>query len=88
MSNFTYVVAALAVLYCLLLVGSVFYARSLAPLIRRRDLLSLGAGLAAFVVHALIFFSGAILFLALATYAAIFGLFWIVGAQTRTKSSA
>ena len=83
MSDFTYVVAALGVLYCLLLVGSFFYARSLAPLVGRRDLVPLAAGLAAFVVHALIFFSGAILFLALATYAAIFGLFWIMSARTR-----
>jgi hypothetical protein len=77
MNTYPYLVIGLAVFDVLLLICFYRYLRSHTPL-DRRVLFPVAAGLIGFVFHALLFFSGAFLYMQLATIASIFGLclFW------------
>jgi hypothetical protein len=73
MSATTWILITLVVVDSLILGGCWLLLRTLAPL-PPRALTGVAAGLAPFVVHAVLFFRGAILTIHLVTLAAIFGL--------------
>jgi hypothetical protein len=77
MNTYTYLVAGLASFDSLLLILLYKYLGSHSH-VDRRVLFPVAAGLIGFVTHAFLFFSGAFLFVQLATIASIFGmyLFW------------
>jgi hypothetical protein len=74
MSNYTYIVAGLASFDLILLILLYRYLRSHAH-VDRRVLFAVGSGLIGFLVHAFLFFNGALLFVQLATIGGIFGLY-------------
>lgn len=76
MSNYTYIVAGLAAFDLVLLLILYRYLRSQAH-VDRRVVFAVAAGLIGFLVHAFLFFSGALLFVQLATIGSIFGLYLI-----------
>ena len=69
------IIAGLAGFDLFILTVLYFYLRSSS--MERRVLIPIGAGLAAFVFHAFVFFSGAILYLHLATLASVFVLCFV-----------
>jgi len=75
MNTHSWLVVGLAAFDSLILTLLYLYLRSHVPL-DRRVLFPVAAGLLGFVFHAFLFFSGAFLFLQLATIAGIFGLYF------------
>jgi hypothetical protein len=76
MSNYTYIVAGLAAFDLVLLIILYRYLRSHGH-VDRRVVVAVAFSLIGFLVHALLFFSGALLLVQLATIGSIFGLYWI-----------
>jgi hypothetical protein len=76
MSNYAYIVAGLASFDLVLLILLYKYLRSHGH-VDRRVAFAVAPGLIGFLIHALLFFSGALLFVQLATLGSIFGLYLI-----------
>ena len=80
MNMYTCIVIGLVAFDLILLTRFYFYLRSHAP-VERRVLVPVAAALIGFAIQALVFFSGALLYVQLAAIAGILGLYFVVSAK-------